>query len=153
MVPFWKHEKFHFLKLVWKRAIEYYRCMLPALSLQSSTSKVLVRWRADDGNVSRTVILVECLQAMKPIRGFSSLPVRFAVLQKSGLQNVNLEMFFDCYCPWRGRVQILVLSACSWWGMCCMRRVQVWKMLRLEQKELGIDSFGEFWLWVCVRFE
>lgn len=34
-----------------------------------------------------------------------------------------------------------------------MRRVQVWKMLRLEQKELGIDSFGEFWLGVCVQFE
>lgn len=45
-------------------------------------------------------ILAEQLQAMKPVGGFSSLLlVSFAVLQKAGLQNANVEMCFDCCHP------------------------------------------------------
>lgn len=47
---------------------------------------------------------------MKLVGGFSSLLVRSTVLQKSGLQNANLELCFDCYHLRRGRVQILALA-------------------------------------------
>lgn len=47
---------------------------------------------------------------MKPVGGISSWLVRFTVLQKSGLQNANLELCFDCYLPKRGREQTLALS-------------------------------------------
>lgn len=62
------------------------------------------------------------------------MPVKFTVLQKSGLQNANLELHFDCYRPHRGRVQILALSLLVPGEGCAVQTVQAWNVLRWEQR-------------------
>lgn len=78
---------------------------------------------------------------MKPVGGFSSWLVRFTVLQKSGLQNANLELCFDCYLPERGREQTLAAFACP-----SPATSNVEKMLHWEQRGFVADWFDEFWL-------